>query len=208
MMGFEPASRPRAKAACASTEKYGVKVCSIGFALPRGTPVVWRGPMIGTAVRELPAQHPLGRARLPARRPAAGHLRRIHEHGAGSADLRRRRRQHAAGHRARRCHQSRRHVRQAASSRLRHHREHELLHAPDTGDRYEIFGHGGARWRPRSWAWSSSAKSRWIPATRQAATRARRSSAARRRARRRSAFIEVARQVAARCSVLEYAAGA
>ena len=34
-------------------ERYGVKVCSIGFVLPRGTPVVWRGPMIGTAVRQL-----------------------------------------------------------------------------------------------------------------------------------------------------------
>jgi ATP-binding protein involved in chromosome partitioning len=34
-------------------ERHGVKVCSIGFVLPRGTPVVWRGPMIGTAVRQL-----------------------------------------------------------------------------------------------------------------------------------------------------------
>ena len=34
-------------------ERFGVKVCSIGFVLPRGTPVVWRGPMIGTAVRQL-----------------------------------------------------------------------------------------------------------------------------------------------------------
>jgi ATP-binding protein involved in chromosome partitioning len=34
-------------------DKYGVRVCSLGFALPRGTPVVWRGPMIGTAVRQL-----------------------------------------------------------------------------------------------------------------------------------------------------------
>ncbi len=34
-------------------DKYGVRVCSLGFVLPRGTPVVWRGPMIGTAVRQL-----------------------------------------------------------------------------------------------------------------------------------------------------------
>jgi ATP-binding protein involved in chromosome partitioning len=34
-------------------ERHGVKLCSIGFVLPRGTPVVWRGPMIGTAVRQL-----------------------------------------------------------------------------------------------------------------------------------------------------------
>lgn len=34
-------------------DKYDVRICSIGFVLPRGTPVVWRGPMIGTAVRQL-----------------------------------------------------------------------------------------------------------------------------------------------------------
>lgn len=34
-------------------ERYGVKVVSIGFLLPKGTPVVWRGPMIGSAVRQL-----------------------------------------------------------------------------------------------------------------------------------------------------------
>ncbi|HEY7269304.1 MAG TPA: Mrp/NBP35 family ATP-binding protein [Dehalococcoidia bacterium] len=34
-------------------DKYGVRLCSLGFVLPRGTPVVWRGPMIGTAVRQL-----------------------------------------------------------------------------------------------------------------------------------------------------------
>jgi ATP-binding protein involved in chromosome partitioning len=34
-------------------DKYGVRVCSLGFVLPPGTPVVWRGPMIGTAVRQL-----------------------------------------------------------------------------------------------------------------------------------------------------------
>jgi ATP-binding protein involved in chromosome partitioning len=30
-----------------------VKLVSIGFLLPKGTPVVWRGPMIGSAVRQL-----------------------------------------------------------------------------------------------------------------------------------------------------------
>jgi ATP-binding protein involved in chromosome partitioning len=34
-------------------DKYAVRICSLGFVLPRGTPVVWRGPMIGTAVRQL-----------------------------------------------------------------------------------------------------------------------------------------------------------
>jgi len=34
-------------------ERFGVEVVSIGFLLPKGTPVVWRGPMIGSAVRQL-----------------------------------------------------------------------------------------------------------------------------------------------------------
>ncbi len=41
-------------------ERYGVKVVSIGFVLGRGTPVVWRGPMIGSAVRQLLHDVPWG----------------------------------------------------------------------------------------------------------------------------------------------------
>ena len=36
-----------------SVERFGVNLVSIGFLLPKGTPVVWRGPMIGSAVRQL-----------------------------------------------------------------------------------------------------------------------------------------------------------
>jgi ATP-binding protein involved in chromosome partitioning len=41
-------------------ERYGVQVVSIGFLLPKGTPVVWRGPMIGSAVRQLLHDVPWG----------------------------------------------------------------------------------------------------------------------------------------------------
>ncbi|MDA1003022.1 MAG: Mrp/NBP35 family ATP-binding protein [Chloroflexi bacterium] len=34
-------------------EAHGVQAVSIGFVLPPGTPVVWRGPMIGSGVRQL-----------------------------------------------------------------------------------------------------------------------------------------------------------
>ena len=34
-------------------EKYGIRAASIGFVLKKGLPVVWRGPMIGTGVRQL-----------------------------------------------------------------------------------------------------------------------------------------------------------
>ncbi|HVP04198.1 MAG TPA: Mrp/NBP35 family ATP-binding protein [Dehalococcoidia bacterium] len=37
----------------AIVEKYGISAASLGFVLKRGLPVVWRGPMIGTGVRQL-----------------------------------------------------------------------------------------------------------------------------------------------------------
>jgi ATP-binding protein involved in chromosome partitioning len=43
----------QAETGLAITEKYGIDVASLGFVLKRGMPVVWRGPMIGTGVRQL-----------------------------------------------------------------------------------------------------------------------------------------------------------
>ena len=36
-----------------AVERFGVKVISLGFLLPPNSPVVWRGPMIGSGVRQL-----------------------------------------------------------------------------------------------------------------------------------------------------------
>jgi ATP-binding protein involved in chromosome partitioning len=44
----------------AIVEKHGLQAASIGFVLKRGTPVVWRGPMIGTGVRQLMHDLPWG----------------------------------------------------------------------------------------------------------------------------------------------------
>jgi ATP-binding protein involved in chromosome partitioning len=52
MLGFEAGLQTKEEGGLRPLDKYGVRVCSIGFALPKGTPVVWRGPMIGTAVRD------------------------------------------------------------------------------------------------------------------------------------------------------------
>src|SRR3990172_8575389 len=41
-------------------ERYGIKVASIGFLMKKGLPVVWRGPMIGTGVRQLLHDLPWG----------------------------------------------------------------------------------------------------------------------------------------------------
>jgi ATP-binding protein involved in chromosome partitioning len=53
MMGVGQGAQAEGPGGLRVEERHGVKVCSIGFVLPRGTPVVWRGPMIGTAVRQL-----------------------------------------------------------------------------------------------------------------------------------------------------------
>src|SRR3990172_7045613 len=41
-------------------ERYGLRLASIGFVLKKGLPVVWRGPMIGTGVRQLLHDLPWG----------------------------------------------------------------------------------------------------------------------------------------------------
>jgi ATP-binding protein involved in chromosome partitioning len=53
MMGLPAGFMANGGAGLKPFDKHGVRICSIGFVLPRGTPVVWRGPMIGTAVRQL-----------------------------------------------------------------------------------------------------------------------------------------------------------
>jgi ATP-binding protein involved in chromosome partitioning len=34
-------------------ERYGVKVCSLGFVLPKASAIIWRGPLIDRAIRDL-----------------------------------------------------------------------------------------------------------------------------------------------------------
>jgi ATP-binding protein involved in chromosome partitioning len=43
----------QAETGLAIVEKYGLRVASLGFMLKRNLPVVWRGPMIGTGIRQL-----------------------------------------------------------------------------------------------------------------------------------------------------------
>jgi ATP-binding protein involved in chromosome partitioning len=52
MMGFESGFMAEGRG-LSTAEKYGVRLVSLGFVLPRLSPVVWRGPMVGTAVRQL-----------------------------------------------------------------------------------------------------------------------------------------------------------
>jgi ATP-binding protein involved in chromosome partitioning len=53
MMGFSPGFLADAGQPLTTVERYGVQVCSLGFILPRAAAVIWRGPMIDKALREL-----------------------------------------------------------------------------------------------------------------------------------------------------------
>lgn len=50
----------QAEAGLSIVERFGIRAASLGFVLKRGLPVVWRGPMIGTGVRQLMHDLPWG----------------------------------------------------------------------------------------------------------------------------------------------------
>jgi ATP-binding protein involved in chromosome partitioning len=58
MLGLPPGFQ--ADRGLSIVERYGIKVVSLGFLLPPGTAVIWRGPMIGTGVRQLLHDIPWG----------------------------------------------------------------------------------------------------------------------------------------------------
>jgi ATP-binding protein involved in chromosome partitioning len=60
MFGFEPGYQADNTGGLQPALEYGVSLVSMGFLLPRTTPVVWRGPMIGSAVRQLIHDVPWG----------------------------------------------------------------------------------------------------------------------------------------------------
>ena len=53
MFGLPAGFQAQSEQGLHPVERFGVKVISLGFLLPPGAPVVWRGPMIGSAIRQL-----------------------------------------------------------------------------------------------------------------------------------------------------------
>ena len=53
MLGIEGGSQASGQQGLHPVEAFGIQAVSLGFVLPKGTPVVWRGPMIGSGVRQL-----------------------------------------------------------------------------------------------------------------------------------------------------------
>ena len=64
MMGFEQGAMADGEDGLHTLEAYGVKAVSLGFVLPKATPVIWRGPMIGSGVRQLLHDVEIGRAHV------------------------------------------------------------------------------------------------------------------------------------------------
>jgi ATP-binding protein involved in chromosome partitioning len=60
MFGYEAGFMAEKSQGLQTVEKYGVKLASLGFLLAKGMPVVWRGPMIGSAVKQLLHDVPWG----------------------------------------------------------------------------------------------------------------------------------------------------
>jgi ATP-binding protein involved in chromosome partitioning len=60
MMGFSAGFMAESDRGLEPADRYGVRACSIGFVLPKGSAVVWRGPMIHTAIRQLLHDVPWG----------------------------------------------------------------------------------------------------------------------------------------------------
>ncbi len=208
MMGIGQGAQAEVERGLGVEERFGVKVCSIGFVLPRGTPVVWRGPMIGTAVRQL--LHDINWGELD-------YLLIDLPPGTSDASMSMAQEAPISGVVIVSTPQD-----VALEDAAKAVGMFDKLNVPvfgvienmsyfacpHCGERTEIFGHGGARLAAEDLGLEFLGELPLDPATRRGGDEglpivevAPDSDQAR-------AFLDVARQVAARCSVLEYASGA
>ena len=110
-------------------ENYGVKCMSMGFLVDEETPVVWRGPMVGTALEQMMRDVNWGALDIlvvdmpPAPATPSSPWPSACRSRAPSSSRR-------PGHLARRRPQGPQHVPQGGRSGPRHRREHELLRLP------------------------------------------------------------------------------
>ena len=126
-------------------EAHGIKVMSIGFFVQEDSAVVWRGPMLHKALTQFLEDVGVGPARLPARRPAAGHRRRLDDARPAAAAAR-------SSSSSRRRSRPRRRSRAApprwptrSASRSRGVVENMSGFTTPGGERFQIFGEGGGQ---------------------------------------------------------------
>jgi ATP-binding protein involved in chromosome partitioning len=208
MMGIGQGSQSEGGGGLRVVEQYGVKVCSIGFVLPRGTPVVWRGPMIGTAVRQL--LHDISWGELD-------YLLIDLPPGTSDASMSMAQEAPISGVVVVSTPQDVA-LEDAAKAVAMFDKLNVPIFGiienmsyfvcPHCGERTDIFGHGGAKSAAEDLGLEFLGEIPLDPSTRQAGDEGRPIVAAMPESAQSRAFVDVARQVAARCSVLEYAAGA
>ena len=208
MMGIGQGAQVDGPGGLRVEEKYGVKVCSIGFVLPRGTPVVWRGPMIGTAVRQL--LHDISWGELD-------YLLIDLPPGTSDASMSMCQEAPISGVVIVSTPQDVA-LEDAAKAVAMFDKLNvpvfgiienmSYFVCPHCGDKTDIFGHGGARQAAEDLGLEFLGELPIDPATRQGADDGVPIVVSAAEGPQAMAFLDVAKQVAARCSVLEYAAGA
>jgi ATP-binding protein involved in chromosome partitioning len=203
-MGFEAGFQAQSEGGLKPTEKYGVVVCSIGFALPKGTPVVWRGPMIGTAVRDFLHNIPWGEldyliVDLPPGTSDAS-MSMVQEAPIAGAVV-------VSTPQTVALEDATKAV--AMFDRLQVPvfgiiENMSYFIAPDTGNRYEIFGHGGAKMAAEELGLEFLGEIPLDQATREASDAGMPVTQKAPESQSAQAFMAVAEKIAARCSVQNY----
>jgi ATP-binding protein involved in chromosome partitioning len=204
MMGFEAGFLAKSEGGLKPQDKFGVRVCSIGFALPKGTPVVWRGPMIGTAVRDFLHNIDWGEldyliVDLPPGTSDAS-MSMVQEAPIAGAVI-------VSTPQAVALEDATKAV--AMFDRLQVPvfgviENMSYFEAPDTGTRYEIFGHGGAKMAAEELGLEFLGEIPLDQATREASDRGVPVIEATPESSASKAFMAVAEKIAARCSVQSY----
>ena len=111
--------------------RYGLTVMSIGFIVDEETPMIWRGPMVISALTQMLREVEWGTLDVMVVDMPPGHRRRATHDGAAGAAQRCGDRLDAAGPRADRCASRRRDVQAGECAGARRGREHELFPLPE-----------------------------------------------------------------------------
>ena len=177
-------------------ESWGVRCISIGYFVPEGQAVIWRGPMLHKALEQFLTdvfwdEPDFLLIDMP---PGTGDIALVAQ--PVPAPRRGVRRHHAAAGRAEGRPRCRRRWPRRSTCPCKGVIENMSWFTGDDGKRYEIFGAAAARSSPTSSACRCSASCRWCRRSAKAATTAVRSPPSIPTARRRKAFHEIARKIA------------
>ena len=128
-------------------ERFGLAVMSIGFLVDERPPMIWRGPMVMSAITQMLRDVDWGDTRYPGGRHAARHRRRAAHARAAGAAARRSHRLDAAGLSLIEARRGLAMFQQGRGAGPRHRREHELLPVSRIAEPVPIFSVTAARGR-------------------------------------------------------------